>query len=193
MKAAFQGSYADLKFIKSRSVAQVVVELPIEEAAAFVAAFGAPVPGSECPVALARIHPEKDVSERDDRLSPEAMRRRRIMWGGSPEELLEYETEIKRELTPTPVNDSPKERRPWATLSYAEQAGIRCNEPTFWRWLECQRGVAINSSQIAASAVRAICQVGSRSELIRGTVAGKRWEFVCSACESWLPQEIAHV
>ncbi len=49
--AAFQGSYCDMKFIKSRSVAQVVIEIPIEQAAAFVAAFGAPDPAKECPVA----------------------------------------------------------------------------------------------------------------------------------------------
>ena len=53
--AAFQGSYADMKFVKSRSVVQIVIELPIERAAAFVAAFGAPEPSKECPVAIARI------------------------------------------------------------------------------------------------------------------------------------------
>lgn len=72
-KAAFQGSYADLKFIKSRSVAQIVIELPIEQAGAFVAAFGAPVPGSECPVAIARLEPARAVSK-----PPEPKKRRKF-------------------------------------------------------------------------------------------------------------------
>jgi hypothetical protein len=53
--AAFSGDYVDLRFVKSRKVAQVVVELPIEQAAAFVAAFGAPNPSTGVPVALARL------------------------------------------------------------------------------------------------------------------------------------------
>ncbi len=61
--AAFSGSYCDLKFIKSRSVAQVVVEIPIEQAAAFIAAFGAPEPSKECPVAIARLDMTKAASE----------------------------------------------------------------------------------------------------------------------------------
>lgn len=61
--AAFQGSYSDMKFIKSRSVVQIVIELPIEQAAAFVAAFGAPDPAKECPVALARLDIAKPAQE----------------------------------------------------------------------------------------------------------------------------------
>lgn len=53
--AAFQGDYCDLKFVKSRKVAQITVEIPIEQAAAFVAAFGAPNPAEGVPVALARL------------------------------------------------------------------------------------------------------------------------------------------
>lgn len=58
----FQGSYADLKFIKTRSVASITIEIPIERANEFVAAFGAPMPGIECPVAIARLDLEKTVT-----------------------------------------------------------------------------------------------------------------------------------
>lgn len=53
--AAVQGFYCDLKFIKTRSVAAITIEIPIEQAAAFVAAFGTPHPSAEIPVALARL------------------------------------------------------------------------------------------------------------------------------------------
>lgn len=53
---AIAGTYADLKFIRTRSVAQIVVEIPIEEAGRFVAMFGTPTPSGEIPVALARLN-----------------------------------------------------------------------------------------------------------------------------------------
>ena len=63
---AFSGSYCDMRFVKSRKVAQIVVEIPIEQAAAFVAAFGAPDPAKECPVALARLvaEPKQEAPKR---------------------------------------------------------------------------------------------------------------------------------
>ena len=53
--AAIQGSYCDLRFVKTRSVAQVIVEIPIEAADHFIAAFGVPLPGQEKPVAIALL------------------------------------------------------------------------------------------------------------------------------------------
>lgn len=47
----------DLKFLKSRKVCQIVVEIPIEAGETFVAAFGTPNPATGVPVALARIDP----------------------------------------------------------------------------------------------------------------------------------------
>lgn len=55
--AAIQGDYVDLKFLKSRKVCQIVVEIPIEAGETFVAAFGTPNPATGVPVALARIDP----------------------------------------------------------------------------------------------------------------------------------------
>ena len=56
--AAISGTYADFKLVKTRSVAQIVVEVPIERAETIIAAFGFPVPGSEIHLAVARIKPE---------------------------------------------------------------------------------------------------------------------------------------
>jgi len=55
--AAIAGTYSDLKLVKSRSVAQVVIEIPIEKAESFIAAFGMPIPGKEQHVALALLKP----------------------------------------------------------------------------------------------------------------------------------------
>jgi hypothetical protein len=51
----FRVSYADMKIIKSRRVAQIVMELALEEAQNFVSAFGLPNPAAEMWFALAGL------------------------------------------------------------------------------------------------------------------------------------------
>jgi hypothetical protein len=53
--AAITGDYVDIRFVKTRKVCQVVIELPIEAGASFVAAFGTPNPAGTVPVAIARL------------------------------------------------------------------------------------------------------------------------------------------
>ena len=60
MKAAIQGNYSDLKTVKTRSVAQMIIEVPIEQGEEIVRIFGFPRPGQEIPVAIARLAPAKD-------------------------------------------------------------------------------------------------------------------------------------
>lgn len=53
--AAISGDYVDLKFIKTRKVCQMVIEVPIELGPQIVTAFGTPQPDSNVPVAIARL------------------------------------------------------------------------------------------------------------------------------------------
>lgn len=75
-KAAFSGSYSDFKLIKSRSVAQVIVEIPVEAAESFLKVFGVPLPGAERPVALALLSTDKPAAPAQQRESPEKGKRR---------------------------------------------------------------------------------------------------------------------
>jgi hypothetical protein len=52
---AIQGTYADFKIIKSRNVAQFIVEVPLEYANEAVALFGLPDPTTEKWVAVAAL------------------------------------------------------------------------------------------------------------------------------------------
>lgn len=61
--AVIQGTYTDLKVVRSRKVCQIVVEIPLETSKAFVDAFGMPNPGSETWVALARLNAGVTASE----------------------------------------------------------------------------------------------------------------------------------
>lgn len=66
--AILQGDYTDLKFIKSRKVAVISIEIPIEAATSFVAAFGTPSPATGVPVAIARLQePAKQEAEKPKR------------------------------------------------------------------------------------------------------------------------------
>lgn len=56
-------------------------------------------------------------------------------------------------------NPAGSTKRKWSDLSYAEQAGIRCAEPEF------QKFIRATNADDAAKIVRQICCVNSRSEL----------------------------
>lgn len=62
--AAIQGDFVDLRFVKGRKVCQIVIEIPIEAGASFVAAFGTPNPAQSVPVAIARLNAGAPVPER---------------------------------------------------------------------------------------------------------------------------------
>lgn len=53
--AAFRATYSDLRFVKTRKVCQIVLEMPLESADAFLSAFGTPNPAEEKWCALARL------------------------------------------------------------------------------------------------------------------------------------------
>jgi len=50
-----EGTFADIKSVRTRSVVQMVIEVPIEHAAEIVSAFGFPQPGEEIHVVVARL------------------------------------------------------------------------------------------------------------------------------------------
>lgn len=156
--AAFSADYVDLRFVKSRKVAQIIVELPIEQATAFVAAFGAPDPSTGVPVAIARLDATKVAAPPTTPAQ------------GAPER-----------------DTKPKEPRRWPELSPAAQAGIRCGEPAFMQFLLERYPAQVKAAQepnrfqgddVPANCVRAICEVASRSEILPDTKAAYRWAML---------------
>lgn len=59
MKDAILGSYSDLKVVKTRSVVQVIIEIPLERGAEVTGLLGLPQPNAEIPVAIFRMNPER--------------------------------------------------------------------------------------------------------------------------------------
>lgn len=62
-EALIQATYADMKLVRTRSCAQLIFEIPIEQAAAAIEAFGVPLPGKEVWCAIARLDLTKAASE----------------------------------------------------------------------------------------------------------------------------------
>jgi hypothetical protein len=157
-RAAFQGYYSDLKFIKTRSVAQVVIEIPIESGDAFVQAFGTPNPASEVLVAIARMNAPVVTEE------PKAL--------------------------------AAPERRSWDQLRPSQQAGIRCGEIAFQKYLKEVRpahwkrasfdSAMDTDAKRAAECVREICGVSSRSELQKDDRAAAKWQGLKNEFDVWM-------
>ena len=74
--AAISGNFADIKLVKTRSVVQMVIEIPIERAKDVTDAFGWPQPGSEIHVAVARLKTETVEKKRPPAQSRAELARR---------------------------------------------------------------------------------------------------------------------
>ena len=143
--AAVMGDYTDLVFRKTRKVAVISIEIPIEQSAAFVAAFGTPSQSTGVPVAIARIDPNA-ASE-----------------------------------APKPVAEpSERERRKWDQLRPAQQAAMRCREKAFQKFVET------DNDEDAAYTVRDFCGVKSRSDILEGTAAARKWADLDREYQAWL-------
>jgi hypothetical protein len=142
--AAIRGTFSDFRLIKGRKCAQVIVEIPIEEADAALSVLGGiPQPASERWIALAPLNV----------------------------------TSIKPQ----------KERRRYEDLKSAMQAGIRCTEPAFWRFInECHPAWNTRCEEHAADFVRDFCRVGSRSSLNLDPRAAAKWQELDAAYMLWL-------
>lgn len=157
--AAFQGSYCDLKFIRTRKVAQVVIEIPLEYAGEFIKAFGAPDPSAEIPVAIARM---------------------------------DYSAKPEPEPKALPAPD----KRSWSDLRPSQQAGIRCGDEAFQKFLRDTRPVQWRTASFddanntdamrAAECVRDWCSIRSRSELDRDSDAADAWFQLNADFDVWM-------
>lgn len=67
-------------------------------------------------------------------------------------------------------NDEPKQRKTWAEMTPAAQAGVRCNEPEFWTFLN------VHNKAEAEIEVRKRCGVQSRTEFSADERAAAAWE-----------------
>lgn len=83
---------------------------------------------------------------------------------------------------------SNNEKKPPAkdpTKRLVQQAGIMCADGLFQRFLFERGHIPEMDEEMATSAVRGICQVQSRTEIVTGTPAAAHWEKLAAEFEMW--------
>lgn len=163
-KAAFTATFADFKLVKTRSAAQFVFELKVEGGdadAALKALGGLPTFGVERRVAIALLDQTASV----------------VL------DKTEY-----RDVKPDALEEKPKQA--FADLPLPKQAGIRCGERAFWRFLEERKAWhgrgPVGDANVAAEAVRRLLGVTSRAELGTDPAKGRLWIGLNREFEVWM-------
>ena len=82
------------------------------------------------------------------------------------------------------ANSNGREHGPWASLTPTLQSVLRCQTPAFWTLLREEGESNCSSEDAAATYVRAICGVNSRSSLTGK--AGQKWLALDSRYQAWL-------
>lgn len=160
---AFRAVYSDMKLVKTRQVAQLIFEIPIENFdAAYEVLGGMPVPSKERWFGIAAIK--------------------------SP---AEEESAKPRQDTGSHSPPDGAKRMDWRDVQPAAQAGIRCAEPVFWKFLEEQDGCECSNPEEAANIVRFLCGVKSRSELGTNHKARVIWKQLDDQFQAWKALEHA--
>lgn len=163
---AIAGEFADFKLVKTRSVAQIVVEIPIEQGEQLVRMFGIPQPGKPVKLALARLV-EGSVAQLDERHASNVEDA-----GSSPA-------------------GAATSRREWSSLSPPQQAGIRCGEIAFQRFLRENGDAQCDTSEAAATYVRFSCGVRSRADIGKDRASLNKWRDLETAYQAWLRDPVS--
>jgi len=95
----------------------------------------------------------------------------------------------QKDSSPSPHPGGAK--RPFRDLPPQQQAGMRCDEPTFAAFLKEQREDDWVEAPDAADCVRLICGVTSRAELETNHKARVIWNMINSQYEAWKALEHA--
>jgi hypothetical protein len=106
-------------------------------------------------------------------------------------EIDDDETPKRREVRPATMSgeerpaQEPEQAPARARITLAQRAGMLCNAPTFHRFL-AEQGMTVTNADKAATCMRLICGVKSRSEIIQGTPAGQAFEELHAKYTVWL-------
>ena len=165
--AAIMASLVDVRNIAAHKCIRLELHVPAEQAALVIQAFGWPTAVDPVPVAIARIDP-KSIT-----IDPEKM----VGLG---------EFAHGRRLLDSP--EPPKEHKRFDMLPLSQQAGIRCGDPAFWRYLNEEHfgDGGVEDAEAAAIAVRGLCGVTSRADLKSNTDAGVAWARLNRDFEVWM-------
>lgn len=154
-----QADYSNWRTVAGRKVLQLVFEVPIEQTADVMEKLGVPMPGENKWCAIALLDTGACASGNGGGKRESAPKPSSVSEAG----------ESQPGNSPTPINahiatagTSPKtreDRRPFASLPLSQQAGIRCEDVRF------QKYIGVANASAAGDYVRAHCRVTSRADL----------------------------
>lgn len=159
-----RGSFVHWLPVKGRAVLQLQIEVPTEQGHRIMDILGFPHPGTEIPVAIARLTAEAALRDVDN-------------GGGSAKPPVD----AGGEDACVPAQPVAPAKRRWSEMSRAQRAGMLCEDEPFRHWLVTKSGLwfprdAETWSDALASAIRAACAIGSRRELDTNEAAAARWD-----------------
>lgn len=161
--AAFKASFADFRLIKGRKVAQVIVEVPLEEADNALAALGGlPRPDVDRWVAVARLNGSPSPAS-----IPEPAR----ISGAAGE------AEAAPRIATQSASAGGGEQKQKRERTLAQRAGILCGSKLFWAWINAKPATTfiVTDANDAAEWLRAHTGVDSRREYDTDDEAGSRF------------------
>lgn len=100
--------------------------------------------------------------------------------GGMPDPAAEVWVAVARLQSETKHTEKPK--RTFDQMSYAEQAGMTCQDGRFKAFLRERHGVTYDPAEY----VRKFCDVSSRADIRPNTSAAGQWRALVSQYHTWL-------
>lgn len=96
-------------------------------------------------------------------------------------------TRFQAALVEVGDDELPKEKKKldWREVQPAAQAGIRCAEPHFRTYLAAEHGFNTATADEAATVIRNLCGVTSRSEMATNHKARTLWHSIDSGYREW--------
>src|SRR3972149_8792011 len=91
-----------------------------------------------------------------------------------------------RPSTPKPPATGGAHHKSWHEMTPAQQAGILCAEPTFWKFCEEWLGQTIRVEDQCIFAVREYCGVQSRKEIDPNGLSGRNWRAITAEYRAWM-------
>ena len=94
-------------------------------------------------------------------------------------------TRFQAALVEVGDDELPKQRTDWREVQPAAQAGIRCADEQFRKYLRSEHGESASNPDEAAEAIRKMCNIVSRSELSTNHKARALWHSIDSSYREW--------
>ena len=176
-----RADFSATRSVAGRKVLQLIFEVPIEAADDAMARLGGfPLPGENRWCAIALLENGKHVSGNavGPQKSAPKLSAPSALGAGQTGKQPSHTTATTAAGTTSETQSH--DRKPFASLPLSQQAAIRCGDVLFQEYLKFE------DEADTARAVRKLCCVDSRSQIVAGSPAGSIWNQLEASYQNWL-------